>query len=544
MRALSNLTVGTRLALGYAILLTLMMVILFTGLSRMSLLQQNLDTVVRKDAVFVDTANVMRDAVRYQSVAIRDVVMEEDIAFKKRELKLMKEARATYLSAAESLGKGMHLPEEIALLAKLKPLEEEVQAQVKEVIGLSLSDLTADASKLTREKLRPKQIELIAQLDAILGYLKKQTLDAEESSVASYEQGKIFMWVLGAISIVLGVLISSSITRSIARPIREAVRVAKNIAEGDLTSRIDIKGSDELASLLKVLSNMNDRLAQVIGLVKQSAHVVTRSSVDLSAATERVATLANNQAKQVREIGTASELVTLSIAEVATAAARVATAAAKTRETARTGDSNMEQGVQATQRMVASVTESSTTIEHLSEAINKITDVTRVIKEIADQTNLLALNAAIEAARAGEQGRGFAVVADEVRNLAQRTATSTTDIAKMINSISGQTAAAVNSMKKVTSDVQESERFADATRQLLRSIVTDADAVNGLAQGIVSSTRDQEAASSETAAGMEKISAITDENANSLKQVDSAASALAETATELQNLVDQFQVSA
>ncbi len=293
-------------------------------------------------------------SVRQKSVAIRDVVMEEDIAFKKRELKLIKEARAT--------------------------------------------DLTADASNLTREKLRPKQIELVAQLDAILDYLKKQTSDAEVSSVISYKQGKIFMWVLGAISIVLGVLISSAITRSIVLPIREAVRVAKKIAEGDLTSRIAIKGNDELATLLKVLSNMNDRLAQVIGPVKQSAQVVTRSSVNLSDATERVAKHANNQAKQVREMGAASELVTLSIAEVATTAGH--------------------------------------------------------------------------------------------------------------------------------------------------SIVTDADAVNELAQGIVSSTRDQEAASSETATGMEKISAITDENANSLKQVDSAASALAETATELQNLVDQFRVSA
>ena len=544
MNALSRIKVGSRLGLSYGLLLFLMMVLLFTGLSRMSLLQHNMEEIAREHSARIETANAMRDAVRYQAIAIRDVVMQEDFAFKKKELKLMKEARKNYLSAAERLEKGMTLPEEMVFFSKLKPLEEEVQTLVREVVDLSLGDRTVESGNLTRDKLRPKQIELIGQLDEILVYLKKVTMEAEASATQAYQSAKVFMWVLGGISILLGVLISSAIARSIVSPLNEAVRVARNIAQGDLSSRIEVKGADELASLLSTLRDMNADLAQLIGSVKQSAQAVTQSSIDLSDATDRVADHAQTQSERVREVSAATEQVTVSIAEVAESAASVATAAAKTRETARAGDSNMAHGVEATQRMVTSVGASSATIEKLSVAIQKITDVTRVIKEIADQTNLLALNAAIEAARAGEQGRGFAVVADEVRKLAERTAASTMDITQMVESIGGQTDAAVASMKKVTSDVRESEQFSQATRDLLRDIVMAAEEVNGLAQGIAGATREQKAASAETAAGMEKISAITEENTASLQHVDSAANALAETATELKKLVDRFKLAA
>ena len=156
MNFLCSLKVGSRLAVGFGVILASLLIVGVIGLSRMSLLQGNLDQIVKSDYAKVTLVNTMRDAVRYQAVALRDVVMQEDLSFKKKELKLMKEARKNYLSAAERLEKGMTLPEEMVFFSKLKPLEEEVQTLVREVVDLSLGDRTVESGNLTRDKLRPK----------------------------------------------------------------------------------------------------------------------------------------------------------------------------------------------------------------------------------------------------------------------------------------------------------------------------------------------------------------------------------------------------
>ena len=317
----------------------------------------------------------------------------------------------------------------------------------------------------------------------------------------------------------------------------------KEVSTGNLNITASVHQRDELGTMADSINQTIAKLHEMISGVKSAADNLASSSSGLANEASNVSKRADIQSDRVMQVSSAMEEMSVSVTEISTVAHEVAAASTQAEVIAQEGRENMIKSQAATQKTVATVESSSAVITQLSQTIGKISEITKVIKDIADQTNLLALNAAIEAARVGEQGRGFAVVADEVRKLAERTTLSTTDITSMVETIHNQTGSSVQAMGEVKHEVELSSSYSSSTNNTLNQIAEAAVHVTSLANQIASATKEQSSASEEIASSMEAISNLTEENTISIHKVEAEVSNMATTATELQRLVGQFKLN-
>ena len=346
--------------------------------------------------------------------------------------------------------------------------------------------------------------------------------------------------VFAGVALVLALAILVKMLGAMGSGFGKAYQVFEKIAEGDLTTRLEIGGASEFDRVLTLLAYMQVHLKVILDEVAVASASVTSRTGNLREEVEQMSNRFNTQSDRVLQVSAAMEEMSVSIREVAEGAKGSAQAAAQTHEIVEDGNGKMAQSMDSSTRVVAAVKSSGATIGELNQSIQKIGDITKVIKEIADQTNLLALNAAIEAARAGEQGRGFAVVADEVRKLAERTTSSTTDIAQMINEIRTTTGVAVQSMDKAAQEVEQGRDMIVASSTSLREIMHSSDRVMEMAQHIASAANEQSVASEEVANNMEKISLLADDSNSSIRMIERSTEDLARVSQDLQELVHHF----
>lgn len=345
----------------------------------------------------------------------------------------------------------------------------------------------------------------------------------------------------GLVAAIAMALLMREILRRLGGEPLEMLAAAQRIAGGDLTVRLDVTNGDT-DSLLVTIMQMQTRLHQTIMQSRDAAEQVSEAARGLATNSHQVSQGSIRQSEAAASMAASVEQVTVSINHVADSAASARGLAKEAGSRSTEGKELVQDTIAGINKIADAVTCSSTVIQALGDQSTRISSIVNVIKEIADQTNLLALNAAIEAARAGEQGRGFAVVADEVRKLAERTSSSTREIATMIDAIQQGTQDAVRGMEEGRIQVGQGIQRAAKTGESMTRIHTGTQQVLSAVEEISLALREQSTASTSIAQDVEKIAQMTEENSAAVNEVSRSANRLEQLAMALKGTVDQFKV--
>ena len=539
---LSNLKIGVRLALGFAVMLLLMIVISGISLTSFSKMNKKVDVITEDSWPKASLLYEVKDNINIAARALRNAVILEDLAEAKQELNIMSGTRKRTNEAYEKLEKSISSTEGKTLLAKIKEQRSAYAAAQKNVVNA----VDAGDKNLAKQELKKFQPLQLAYFDLVTKLIEVHVKELLEAGVAvekTYTFAKLEIFITLAISLLFASGIAFFITRSITAPLGQAVNVNRTIAEGDLNVKVELNRKDEIGQLNESAHQMVTNLRRIITHLASTSDQVASAASELHSTSEQMATASEEVASQAGTIATAGEEMAATSGDIAQNCNMAADGAQKASDKASEGSMVVSKTVEVMGRIAEKVQSSAKTVESLGARSDQIGEIVSTIEDIADQTNLLALNAAIEAARAGEQGRGFAVVADEVRALAERTTRATKEISTMIKSIQSETRSAVLIMEDGVHEVETGTTEASKSGTALQDILDQVNAVTMQVSQIATAAEEQTATTSEISSNIHQMSEVVQQTARGAMDTSESASSLSKLADELKGIVGQFKLS-
>jgi len=410
------------------------------------------------------------------------------------------------------------------------------------VVTLARTDRAA-ALSLANGEQRGRAEAYQEQLTRLREFNAEGARLAGQSATEIYGHSVRIVLAIMALAVLMTLLLAWRLTRSLAQPIGDSLAVANAIAAGELTREINPAGADEAAGLMRALAQMQGNLKDTLHGISRSSNRLSETAQTMTVVTDGASRTLSQQNAEIDQAATAVTEMSAAVEEVARNAASTSQAARESNAAAESGNAKVGQALDAMQRLSQQVQSTSVQVEGLAGQAQDISQVLSVIGSIAEQTNLLALNAAIEAARAGEQGRGFAVVADEVRALAHRTQTSTREIEQMIQAIQQGSAQALDAMQLSTHQAQATYAVAQEAGAALSDILQAVRLIDERNLQIATAAEEQAHVSREVDRNLISIRDLSVQSSDGTRQTVGASQQLAELSGELQTLVRRFKLA-
>ncbi|XXE64754.1 methyl-accepting chemotaxis protein [Pseudomonas sp. R1-7] len=540
--SLRNMNIAPRAFLGFALIGALMLALGVFALSQMSKIRVSGDNIAQNSVPSIKALNEFTQLTLRLRVLSYRLLTNREADTQQKTLELFEQRNQQVSAAQAAYEKLISAPDERAAYEQYVQLLNQYRQLEERMKTLSRNNQVTELQALLNT-------ELMSNSDAINAVLARLTeinnLQAEAfNKNAAQQYSTAFNWVVTLLVIATGltVLFAWLLTNSITKPIANALEAAEEIAKGNLTRPITVDGSDEAGRLLRAMSTMQDKLRDTLQRISGSATQLASAAEELNSVTDESARGLTQQNNEIEQAATAVNEMTSAVEEVARNAVSTSEASRNATTSAGDGRDLVQETVGAIERMSADVQSTATLIGNLADESRDIGKVLDVIRGLADQTNLLALNAAIEAARAGEAGRGFAVVADEVRALAHRTQQSTSEIERMIGSIQSGTEQAVDSMRNSTERAESTLNIARGAGMSLDTINSAIVEINERNLVIASAAEEQAQVAREVDRNLVNIRDLSVQSATGANQTSAASAELSRLAVDLNSMVGRFSL--
>jgi methyl-accepting chemotaxis protein len=540
--SLRHMNIASRAFLGFALIGGLMLILGICALTQMSDIRS---AAVNIENTSVPSVKALGDltkiSYRQRTLSFR-LLLNREPGVEEKTLELFRQ-RNEQISAAQAIYEKMIQGSEeraaydqyVQKLATYHQLEDKMKA-------LSKANQIDQLRDLINNELLTNSDELNVTLTKLVEINDKQTSETNKQAADQYSLAFKLVIALLIVATALTVLFAWLLTTSITQPLAHALSAAEEIAEGNLTRPIKVEGTDEAGRLLAAMQKMQEKLRDTLQRISGSATQLASAAEELNTVTDESARGLQQQNHEIEMAATAVNQMTTAVEEVARNATSTSDASKDATTSAGEGRELVMETVDAIERMSSDVQSTAELIGNLANESRDIGKVLDVIRGLADQTNLLALNAAIEAARAGEAGRGFAVVADEVRALAHRTQQSTSEIERMVGSIQGGTEKAVNSMRNSTERAESTLSIAKGAGLSLETINQAIEQINERNLVIASAAEEQAQVAREVDRNLVNIRDLSVQSSDGANQTSAASNELSRLALDLNNMVSRFSL--